>query len=42
MLLLNYHYPSDVLGGWLLAAGWWFALLAGAQWLSERRPAGAG
>lgn len=28
VLLLKYHYPSDVLGGWLLAAGWWFALLA--------------
>lgn len=27
VLLLNYHYPSDVLAGWLLAAGWWFALL---------------
>ena len=38
VLLLNYHYPSDVLGGWLLAAGWWFALLA----VSERWPAKAG
>lgn len=28
LLVLNYHYPSDVLAGWLLAAGWWFALLA--------------
>ncbi len=28
VLVLNYHYPSDVLGGWLLAMGWWFALLA--------------
>ena len=27
VLLLNYHYPSDVLAGWLLAAGLWFALL---------------
>ena len=27
VLLLNYHFPSDVLAGWLLAAGWWFALL---------------
>jgi undecaprenyl-diphosphatase len=27
VLLLSYHYPSDVLAGWLLAAGWWFALL---------------
>jgi membrane-associated phospholipid phosphatase len=28
VLILNYHYPGDVLAGWLLAAGWWFALLA--------------
>ena len=28
VLLLNYHYPSDVVAGWLLAAGWWFFLLA--------------
>jgi undecaprenyl-diphosphatase len=28
VLLLNYHYPSDVLAGWLLAAGWWLFLLA--------------
>jgi undecaprenyl-diphosphatase len=33
VLFLNYHYPSDVLGGWLLAAGWFFALLA-VPWLS--------
>ena len=25
VLVLNYHYPSDILAGWLLAAGWWFA-----------------
>jgi membrane-associated phospholipid phosphatase len=35
VLVLNYHYPSDVLGGWLLAAGWWFALLA--LWEGGRR-----
>ena len=28
LVVLNYHYPSDVLGGWLVAAGWCFALLA--------------
>ena len=28
LLVLNYHYPSDILGGWLLALGWCFALLA--------------
>jgi membrane-associated phospholipid phosphatase len=37
VLLLNYHYPSDVLGGWLLAAGWWFVLLA-VPWLSAEPP----
>ncbi len=37
VLVLNYHYPSDVLGGWLLAAGWWFALLA-VPWLSDEPP----
>jgi membrane-associated phospholipid phosphatase len=26
--VLNYHYPGDVLGGWLVAAGCFFALLA--------------
>jgi len=28
VLVLRYHYPSDVLAGWLLALGWYFALLA--------------
>lgn len=37
VLLLNYHYPSDVLAGWLLAAGWWFALLALWQGQEARR-----
>lgn len=36
-VVLNYHYPGDVLGGWLLAAGWWFALLA-VPWLSDEPP----
>ena len=27
VLVLNYHYPSDVLAGWLLALGCYFALL---------------
>jgi membrane-associated phospholipid phosphatase len=39
VLLLNYHYPSDVLAGWLLAAGWWLALLALSSRL-EARPRG--
>jgi membrane-associated phospholipid phosphatase len=28
LLVLNYHYPGDILGGWLVALGWCFALLA--------------
>ncbi len=39
VLLLNYHYPGDVPAGWLLAAGWWFALLALSSRL-EARPRG--
>jgi undecaprenyl-diphosphatase len=37
VLVLNYHYPGDVPAGWLLAAGWWFALLA-VPWLNDRSP----
>jgi membrane-associated phospholipid phosphatase len=28
LLVLDYHFPSDILGGWLVALGWCFALLA--------------
>jgi membrane-associated phospholipid phosphatase len=28
LVVLHWHYPSDVLGGWLVAAGWGFAALA--------------
>lgn len=31
VVLLHYHYPSDVLGGWLVAAAWFFAVLAGLR-----------
>jgi len=27
-VILHRHYPSDVLGGWLVAAGWCFAVVA--------------
>jgi membrane-associated phospholipid phosphatase len=37
VLVLNYHYPSDVLAGWLLAAGWWFALFA-LPWFRRNAP----
>jgi membrane-associated phospholipid phosphatase len=37
--VINYHFPSDVLGGWLLAGAWWFALLAArARLEGTRRP----
>jgi membrane-associated phospholipid phosphatase len=29
VVVLNRHFPSDVLGGWLVAAAWFFAVLAG-------------
>ena len=36
VLALNYHYPSDVLGGWLLTAGWWYARLLWTNgWVDE-------
>jgi undecaprenyl-diphosphatase len=28
VVVLHYHYPSDVLGGWLIATAWFFALAA--------------
>jgi len=34
VMALTWHYPSDVLGGILVAAGWGFAVLA-ALWLFE-------
>jgi membrane-associated phospholipid phosphatase len=30
-VVLHFHYPSDVLGGWLVAGGWCFALVAGLR-----------
>jgi membrane-associated phospholipid phosphatase len=37
LLILNYHYPSDILGGWLVASAWFFALLA-VPWFSAGPP----
>jgi membrane-associated phospholipid phosphatase len=31
LLVLDYHYPSDILGGWLVALGCCFALVALGQ-----------
>lgn len=36
-VVLHYHYPSDVLGGWLVAAGWCFAVVATLRY-SARGP----
>jgi undecaprenyl-diphosphatase len=27
LLVLDYHFPSDIIGGWLVALGWCFALV---------------
>lgn len=36
-VILHFHYPSDVLGGWLVAGGWCFAVVAGLR-VAEQRP----
>jgi membrane-associated phospholipid phosphatase len=36
VLVLNRHFPSDVLGGWLVAAAWFFAVIAGLRENSGR------
>jgi membrane-associated phospholipid phosphatase len=36
IVVLSWHYPSDVLGGYLVAAGWGFAVLAVTR--AWRRP----
>ena len=33
---LGVHWPSDVLGGWSLGAGWSLLCWAGAEWLEPR------
>lgn len=38
VLVLSWHYPSDVLGGILVAAGWGFAVLAGLRALESGLP----
>ncbi len=39
LLVLDYHYPSDVVGGWLVALGWCFALVALQRWKDGRTSA---
>ncbi len=31
VVALHYHYPSDVLGGWLVASAWFFGVVAGLR-----------
>jgi membrane-associated phospholipid phosphatase len=31
VVILHRHYPSDVIGGWLVAGGWCFAVVAGLR-----------
>lgn len=31
LVILHHHYPSDVVGGWLVAGGWGFAVVAGLR-----------
>lgn len=38
VLVVNHHYPSDVLGGWLVTGAWFFAVLAGLFTAQERSP----
>lgn len=40
-VVLGVHYPSDVLGGWLLGAGWLLlTVMLFARWRKKARPAG--
>ena len=31
VVIVHHHYPSDVVGGWLVAIGWCFAVIAGLR-----------
>ncbi len=37
VVLLDWHFPSDVAGGVLVAAGWGFAVLAARRWADRPR-----
>jgi membrane-associated phospholipid phosphatase len=37
VVVLHRHYPSDVVGGWLVAGGWCFAVVAGLRRTPKRR-----
>src|SRR5206468_12236459 len=38
ILVLGWHLPSDVLGGYLVAGAWTCAAVAALSWLARRRP----
>ena len=40
VLALNWHYPSDVVGGVLVASSWGFAALASIRFVAAADPAG--
>jgi len=42
VVVIGWHYPSDVLGGILVAAGWGFAVLTAMRAIAPRRPRAVG
>ena len=42
VLVLGWHFPSDVVGGILVAAGWVWVMLAVVSWRERERPPGRG
>ena len=40
VVVIAWHYPSDVIGGMLVAAGWGFAVLAARRAVWPREPRG--
>src|SRR3954463_10804727 len=38
VMALGWHFPSDVVGGFLLATGWTLAVVAALLWLGQKRP----
>jgi membrane-associated phospholipid phosphatase len=42
VVLIGWHYPSDVLGAFVIAAGWGFAVLAAMRAIAPRRTRSAG
>jgi membrane-associated phospholipid phosphatase len=42
VVVIGWHYPSDVLAGVLVAASWGFAVLAAMRAIAPRSPRGAG